>query len=886
MTFYNNLFSLTIILLFIRLVFFSIGLPKNFDNLWRPGLFNSLPSVFSWILILVAVVTIIFFIAKLKKTDNKIKNSFFIYFTLSFILLSFLNGTVNETNISYLFLLFTSDSPFSAIYPNLILDWFFDPPYIFWSLIFMAIIYFGCKKINRLEYSIPFWLIPFSFISFHKSDFTTIMLLSFCIVAILGMKYSKRKSSIFILSIQLIINFLSIIYVNTKFNLQPHYLVIASIILLSFYILSFLLLLVIYKNKNPNLNQSADSIALTWILPVTTVYFLFSPLPKLASADNLVYYISILNLFISLGNILLVALFVWLISFIMEKLISKSGKFTFVSLSLIAAIFYILDSTLFYYSQFRINYQTIAWARTMNDVVNTTLKTCIAYLSVGTVAVIVILLISSIILILKSDQIIKKHPNFRFNFLLIILVSQISITLLQLSDPIPQILRDPFFELIKSIPVAEYFKEHQSFDEIEKGFLECKLPLKKYSEEVTDKVNYIENRTNVILITLESVHWRYVNMFGQEPKTWPLMSKLKDRMEIFPLMFSCFPESICGDFAMNSSLVPYSQLYFGKKTDVMHKTIANELKKHGYETLLFASSSLNDSNRISLVKTMPLDYKFSFSSYDNTDVENRLIWGYKEEHTINKILEKIETRNSEKPYFLWYRSVYPHAPYELYDSKDEVVFQERDEYGKLTLLSKYKNSLLHLDRVFYDFISKVIELDRKNNQKTLIVLVGDHGEMLGEKDNGGLTSHGLYTTPLLQNVTCIFIKPEIKGLEVNPNIGSQIDILPTILDYLKLKPLVERYEQGISLYSTNLASRPIYLSSVESYAVVEDGYFFEFHDKNSPNFKITKLSYSNEDYMPKYEYIPNWPSHKEIFEKHQRVKKFFKLQEEFLNQLK
>ena len=162
-------------------------------------------------------------------------------------------------------------------------------------------------------------------------------------------------------------------------------------------------------------------------------------------------------------------------------------------------------------------------------------------------------------------------------------------------------------------------------------------------------------------------------------------------------------------------------------------------------------------------------------------------------------------------------------------------------------------------------------------------MVGDHGEMLGEKDNGGLTSHGLYTTPLLQNVTCIFIKPENKGLEINPNIGSQIDILPTILDYLKLKPSVERCEQGTSLYSTDLASRPIYLSSVESYVVIEDGYFFEFHDKNSPNFKITKLSYSKEDYMPRYEYIPNWANHNEIFEKYQRVKKFYKLQEEFMN---
>ena len=149
-----------------------------------------------------------------------------------------------------------------------------------------------------------------------------------------------------------------------------------------------------------------------------------------------------------------------------------------------------------------------------------------------------------------------------------------------------------------------------------------------------------------------------------------------------------------------------------------------------------------------------------------------------------------------------------------------------------------------------------------------------------------LTGHGLNTTPQLQNVVCIFIKPDSDGLKINKNFGSQIDIFPTILDYLKLEPSIERYEQGQSLDRNDLASRPIYLSSMKSYALVENGYFFEFRDKNSPNFKVTKLDFSDSDLKPTYQTLSNWPDHNEIYEKYKRVKKFFTIQKEFLNQIK
>jgi NMD protein affecting ribosome stability and mRNA decay len=112
------------------------------------------------------------------------------------------------------------------------------------------------------------------------------------------------------------------------------------------------------------------------------------------------------------------------------------------------------------------------------------------------------------------------------------------------------------------------------------------------------------------------------------------------------------------------------------------------------------------------------------------------------------------------------------------------------------------------------------------------------------------------------------------------NCGSQIDVMPTILDYINLRPSVERYEEGKSLYSDDLASRSIYLSSVQSYALVENGYFYEFRDKNNSFAKVTQLSIS-QDFDQRYETVFEG-TNEDIVEKYNRTKRFFKLQEKFL----
>jgi arylsulfatase A-like enzyme len=107
---------------------------------------------------------------------------------------------------------------------------------------------------------------------------------------------------------------------------------------------------------------------------------------------------------------------------------------------------------------------------------------------------------------------------------------------------------------------------------------------------------------------------------------------------------------------------------------------------------------------------------------------------------------------------------------------------------------------------------------------TLVVITADHGEMLGE--NNGPVGHGWEITPDLANVPLIIMDPGHPGYHINQTIGSQVDLMPTILDTLGIPVPPGQLYQGASLYSANLNTNRIsYLNSFSAYGEIEGATF-------------------------------------------------------------
>ena len=104
---------------------------------------------------------------------------------------------------------------------------------------------------------------------------------------------------------------------------------------------------------------------------------------------------------------------------------------------------------------------------------------------------------------------------------------------------------------------------------------------------------------------------------------------------------------------------------------------------------------------------------------------------------------------------------------------------------------------------------------------TLVIITNDHGEMLGA--NGGSIGHGWAITPELVNTPLIIMDPEKNGGQINYTIGSQIDLLPTILARLHIPVPGDQLYEGHSLDQAQAERRPwIYLNSYQQYGLVID----------------------------------------------------------------
>lgn len=864
---------LTVIIIICSIRFVSVldTLKTNLEIIFRPGTSVNFPYFHSKIFFaVIAIAAMFYFVKTLRKTDSKIKNSYFCLFLFFYIVSAFSDRFVYK-NFSYLYVLQAINVKFEVLIPLIEQDLFFEEPFIFWFVLLLCGVFWVLKTKNLQEYVIPLFVIPYCFIQFPINCVFVLYGITILLIAIFGMKYAKKFSSIYYHLLEFIILLTVIIYsyYSSFYNDE-----IALKYFLEIVVIYFIpsLALIIYCIKN----NKKEAIASTWAIPAITYLLVAMPLHRCEFDSALSVASSIVNSLLFLGNIPVIVSFILLLTYIAGKINIKLKNITFYLLSVITITYYILDSLLFHFSHFRINQQTLAWTMAMDDIVGTTMKTCLDYLNYETWFLIIFAAALIIFLLRKSDTLFKKETGYKFFCLIIILSAQISIALLPIISKVPlNQLQDPFFAMVKGLKFKNKTKT-LSEKELKDGFEECKISLVEYENKEQSQ----GNGYNLILVTLESVHWRYLDIFCKDQKTWPNMYKYKDRMEVFPYFFSNYPESTTGDVTVVSGIQPYSPSYILKKDTLLCPTITDELRKLNYDSYLFSSESLVDGNLISLVKTMKFNSVLSYTSSVVKNNEDYWYWGIKEEKNVNNIIETLSKRDNKNPYFVWYRTVYPHAPFTVFEKHQDRVFKT-DNILIQNIVLDYKNCLIYLDKQLAKLVEKVDELNKENNKKTIIFFIADHGEMLGEKDNFKLFGHGLYAQSKLTNCPCIILYPEEKGLKINKKFGSQIDTLPTFLDCLGITPSVKRFEFGESLIRNEDKKRPIYLSSTKSYALVEDGYYYYFIDKESSQCIVEKITL-DENYKAVFEKVET-TNEEQILEKYNRLKKYFTLQEEFIS---
>ncbi len=291
---------------------------------------------------------------------------------------------------------------------------------------------------------------------------------------------------------------------------------------------------------------------------------------------------------------------------------------------------------------------------------------------------------------------------------------------------------------------------------------------------------------NVILITIDTVRADHLGCYGYSNIKTPTLDGLAGDGIVFERAMAQVPLTWPSHTAILTGTYPFQngiQDFTGQPLDPQFRSVAQSFKQNGYITGAVVSAFVLDRSW-GLARGFDFyDDAFSPQAFQNKDIG--LVDRRAEEsvtHTINWLGRK---RAQHRSLFLWLHLYDPHSPY---DAPEPYRNQYREH--------PYDGEIAYTDHELGRLIAWL-----KRNQlydRTLIVVVSDHGESLGEH---GENEHGFFIYHSTVRVPLIVKPPTGSGFR--PTRVSEpvetIAIAPTLLHLAGLKDAVEKQFNASSL---------------------------------------------------------------------------------------
>ena len=276
---------------------------------------------------------------------------------------------------------------------------------------------------------------------------------------------------------------------------------------------------------------------------------------------------------------------------------------------------------------------------------------------------------------------------------------------------------------------------------------------------------------NVVFITIDTLRADHLGCYGYSVIKTPNIDALAAEGARFQNAYTPVPITLPSHTAMMTGTYPTASGmhdFSGNKLGTSQPTLASVLHDAGYSTGAVVAAAVLDSR-------FGLNRGFDFY-YDHFDFNRLLETNLDEmERPGNEVMDQALgwlDKNAGKRFFLWVHMYDPHYPY-----RPPAPYSERYK------ANPYDGEIAFADAQLGRLIA---DLKKKGLYgRTLIVLAGDHGEGLGEH---GEKTHGFFVYDSTLHVPLIVKPPRAaKGRVVSEDV-SLVDILPTILGELAIKP--------------------------------------------------------------------------------------------------
>jgi arylsulfatase A-like enzyme/Flp pilus assembly protein TadD len=295
---------------------------------------------------------------------------------------------------------------------------------------------------------------------------------------------------------------------------------------------------------------------------------------------------------------------------------------------------------------------------------------------------------------------------------------------------------------------------------------------------------------NILLITLDTLRWDYLSCYDETKAQTPNIDALAARGVLFeqavvqvPLTLPSHASILTGTYPQVHQVRDIGGFVLDKKIP----TIATVARSGGLKTAAFIGAAV-------LHHRFQIDsgfdhYNDNMAAVAEEDKLPGVVAELRAEVVTNRAIEWIKeavaesggAKSEAEGFLVWAHYYDPHRPY---DPPEPY----KSQYSK----DPYAGESAYTDAQ----VGRLLEFLRDSGleEDTLVVLLSDHGESLGEH---GEFTHGVFLYESTMHVPLIIAGPGVlEGRKVSQQVRS-IDVMPTIADYLGV-PAGE-FVQGVSL---------------------------------------------------------------------------------------
>ena len=281
----------------------------------------------------------------------------------------------------------------------------------------------------------------------------------------------------------------------------------------------------------------------------------------------------------------------------------------------------------------------------------------------------------------------------------------------------------------------------------------------KFEDYEVEKIDNFEKPDIVIFLVGESMNYRNLGLYGYSRNTTPQLNKIKeDGKFLFRKALSSSVSTAASlPFLFNVIREPGNlKLLNSKKTNLIKLA-----RDNGYKTYFFTSQESK------ILNDLGVEFSDEIIAKENDIVS----FSNKRDDALLEYIDKAISNDSNKSKFISVFQRNLHSPYEFnYENheKEFGIYNTKEKERKKKVANAYDNAVLYEDY----FISTLINYIRNIKDKSVIlVITGDHGQMLGEDD---LYGHNILDYRVSEVPFMVYYNDKYRKYFKNENIPENI----------------------------------------------------------------------------------------------------------------